>query len=189
MPRSENSDLPPYIYNDLKSTDALRLLRIRPSGSQTNDIECELFEVEHDHSQSYDAVSWCWGMEKWDKSIRIIQDEQVFLFSISPNLESALRALRRDRRPRILWVDAICINQANPEEKNHQVPMMAHIYGRAKKVRIWLGDEDTDEKEGSKRALNFIKNEVLQIWEFDKLCENDKATDGWAALLRLMNRP
>ena len=67
--------------------------------------------------------------------------------------------------------------------------MMAHIYGRAKKVRIWLGDEDTDEKEGSKRALNFIKNEVLQIWEFDKLCENDKATDGWAALLRLMNRP
>jgi Heterokaryon incompatibility protein (HET) len=41
-------------------------------------------------------------------------------------------------RPRILWADAICINQADTVDKNHQVATMADIYSKAKRVHAWL---------------------------------------------------
>jgi hypothetical protein len=42
---------------------------------------------------------------------------------------------------RILWVDAVCIDQQNDDEKAHQVASMASIYARANRVIVWLGDD------------------------------------------------
>lgn len=72
-----------------------------------------------------------------------------------------------DSLPRILWADAVCIDQSDVEEKSHQVNLMGEIYGRASRVLIWLGeDPDGDAEE----ALRFIKDinrhlerEVLNI--------------------------
>ncbi|KAK4231435.1 heterokaryon incompatibility protein-domain-containing protein, partial [Podospora fimiseda] len=68
--------------------------------------------------------------------------------SITSNLEKALRQLRQTNSVRILWVDAICINQNSIEERNHQVNLMGLIYSRADKVLLWLGPtkikEDSD---------------------------------------------
>lgn len=86
---------------------------------------------------------------------------------------------------RTLWVDAISIDQNNINEKNHQVPMMSQIYGAATSVLIWLGDGD----EKSKLALDFIKNDVLKLWEFDKLCDDKSTAPKWDALIALMKRP
>jgi len=47
--------------------------------------------------------------------------------------------LRDAREDRVLWIDAICIDQADVEERNRQVELMAYIFGRAKKVIVWLG--------------------------------------------------
>jgi hypothetical protein len=55
-----------------------------------------------------------------------------------------MRQLRRTFRARRLWIDAICIDQASPDEKNVQVAMMADIYGNAKKVVVWLGEGTKD---------------------------------------------
>jgi hypothetical protein len=43
-----------------------------------------------------------------------------------------------------LWADALCINQSDTPEKNHQVPLMRHIYGHSSRVIMWLGDASAD---------------------------------------------
>jgi hypothetical protein len=63
--------------------------------------------------------------------------------------------------------------------------MMAEIYGGAERVCIWLGDATVS----SQTALAFIKNEVLQLQNFDGLCESEQASSKWGALLDLMQRP
>jgi hypothetical protein len=63
-------------------------------------------------------------------------------YCIKKNLECALRYLRSKESPRVLWVDAICINQNDLDEKSEQVPRMGEIYSRATKVYAWLGEAD-----------------------------------------------
>ena len=63
--------------------------------------------------------------------------------------------------------------------------MMAQIYGEAKNVCVWIGSGDKE----SKIALDFIKNEVLRLQDFDDLCENQNASHKWRAMLDVMKRP
>jgi hypothetical protein len=72
-------------------------------------------------------------------------------FSVCRNLILALSHLRDPSQPKTFWIDAICIDQKNIEEKNHQVSLMKEIYGRAYSVIAWLGAEDND----SSRLLEF----------------------------------
>jgi Heterokaryon incompatibility protein (HET) len=77
------------------------------------------------------------------------------------------------------------IDQMNPEERSRQVSMMPHIYGYATNVCIWLGPAD----EESKKAMEFVKHEILQLEKFDKLTENAEHHKKWDALGGLMRRP
>ncbi|RAR10684.1 HET-domain-containing protein [Stemphylium lycopersici] len=85
---------------------------------------------------------------------------------------------------RTLWIDAICIDQANPEERNQQVQMMSRIYTRSANVCIWLG-EDGDEDQ---RAINFIREEITHLKEFDAISSDEKYSEKWHALMMLMQR-
>lgn len=69
-------------------------------------------------------------------------------FSITHNLHQALQRIREDRAGTLLWVDAICINQSDDDEKTHQVKMMRDIYNHAELVLIWLGEEEPTDKLG-----------------------------------------
>jgi hypothetical protein len=202
--------LPDYKYKPLTGANTLRLLRLRPANDANLDIDCELVEFglpNYNHGAgvaiqnglakkrkddiglnqdlSYEAVSWCWGKEMPDQLLRVHDNDQVYAFYISQNLKSALWALRKHNVVRQLWIDAICIDQKNTEERNEQVPKMNRIYGNAKSVCIWLGEAD----DSSKMAMDFIKNQVLVLWEFDKLIENRNMSTQWAALITLMKRP
>ena len=66
------------------------------------------------------------------------------LYHITKNLECALRYLRHKESPRVLWVDAVCINQNDEDEKSEQVSKMREIYGGATKVYAWLGEADRE---------------------------------------------
>ena len=63
--------------------------------------------------------------------------------------------------------------------------MMARIYGQATSVCVWIGEGDSN----SKIALDFIKNEVLKLQNFDELCEDQDASQKWLAMLNVMKRP
>ena len=61
---------------------------------------------------------------------------------VTDNLFNALSRLRRRFKMRILWVDRLCINQTDMDERGQQVSMMGRIYREAKCVNIWLGEPD-----------------------------------------------
>lgn len=83
----------------------------------------------------YEALSYTWGRPDVLKGIEL----NGVRVDIRENLWDALVNLRDAREDRVLWIDAICINQADVEERNRQVELMAYIFGRAKKVIVWLG--------------------------------------------------
>jgi Heterokaryon incompatibility protein (HET) len=64
--------------------------------------------------------------------------------SITANLAEALKYLRNSTAARLLWIDAICINQQDLEERGRQVRLMAKIYSRARRVILWVGPKSED---------------------------------------------
>lgn len=117
----------------------VRLLTIIPS-EFADDIRCTLAKASLDEGPFYEALSYVWGSPQYTRQIYL--DEAPY--NVTSNLESALRHLRYVDRPRVLWVDALCINQRDLLERNSQVRHMTGIYERASEVIAWLGDESGD---------------------------------------------
>ncbi|KIM93592.1 hypothetical protein OIDMADRAFT_173176, partial [Oidiodendron maius Zn] len=139
----------PYQYRDIKiSKLSLRLLILLP-GSFHEDIRCYLIHTSLDEPRShqYEALSYTWGPPERNHFIWI----DAYKFPVTANLYQALQHLRQDV-VRFLWVDAICLNQENIQERNHQVKQMTMIYREAWRVIIWLGPAG----DYSDRALEFI---------------------------------
>lgn len=91
---------------------------------------------------NYEALSYVWGKSSENRTITLDGQKGV---PVTDNLYVALRRLRRPDHQRVLWVDALCINQSDVEERNWQVQMMGRIYSTAARVVVWLGDaEDPD---------------------------------------------
>ena len=74
-------------------------------------------------------------------------------FHIHSSLDAALRQLRQHDQERRLWIDAICINQEDNEEKSAPVALMRKVYSNAQRVVVWLGKSSFD----SDAAINFIQ--------------------------------
>lgn len=138
---SHEENLNSYTYEKLSSRRSIRLLKLHPAARKDQEVICELVEkvIDDEVVNEYEALSWNWGTDGWERKIKIRKGDEAFVFNVPENLEHALIALRWKRKVRTLWVDAICINQKRPEEKNHQVPMMSDIYGSARRVCIWIG--------------------------------------------------
>jgi Heterokaryon incompatibility protein (HET) len=86
------------------------------------------------------------------------------LLKVTKNLYEALHHLRDETRPRVLWIDAICINQRNLPERSSQVRRMADIYSLSKRVVVWLGPEAED----SSLALELLGSLATKVeinWE------------------------
>jgi hypothetical protein len=83
----------------------------------------------------FDALSYTWGTQKLSQFIAT-PDGSI---QITENLETALKDLRLKNTSRLLWVDAISINQQNHTEKALQVVLMGEIYSSAESVIVYLG--------------------------------------------------
>ncbi|RYP16106.1 hypothetical protein DL765_005307 [Monosporascus sp. GIB2] len=131
-----------YKYQPIDfATDAIRLVRLF-KGYFTDPIRCELWEtwLHQVEGVPYEALSYTWG-GSW-KSAEITLNERAL--RVTENLYSALQHLRFEDRDRILWVDAICIDQDNEKERGHQVGQMRSIYQNAEQVIIWLGSSSNE---------------------------------------------
>lgn len=166
---------------DSGETDRVKQIRTLKEDEKQRSLErCR-------HNVSYEALSWRWGNEKnGEYAIMVLKGKQHFRKKVSRTLGLALKYLRYRAHPRVVWIDALCINQDDHAERSVQVAMMDRLYTGASQVSIWLGeDEEGDE---SRVAIGFIKNDVSVLKEFDKLCRDKKYTDQWKALLVLMQR-
>lgn len=102
---------------------------------------------------------------------------------VSETLGLALKYLRK-REKRVLWIDAICIDQDDHEERSSQVAMMSLVYTGATQVCVWIGEDDDE----STMALQFIREEINELKNFDRLCTDKQHAPKWQALLVLMQR-
>ncbi|KAB8242241.1 heterokaryon incompatibility protein-domain-containing protein [Aspergillus flavus] len=142
-----------YTYRPLaKGTTKIRLLRLLPHENKAARVECELIEYTLTDSvgqHPYEALSYVWGRGGGPQSILI--DGRAF--RVTQNLHSVLLRLRNHSVVRLLWIDAICINQKDDREKSHQIQLMRKIYGEAWRVIVWLGEE----ADQSSEALEAIR--------------------------------
>ncbi len=129
-----------HIYMPLNPTNnEIRLLTLRPDipGSELN---CRLSIVSLSTNPFYEALSYAWGTSGPTRDIQI----KGHSHRIGANLETALQHLRHPSENRILWIDALCINQDDIEERSSQVSKMGEIYSSAENVILWLGRKDAE---------------------------------------------
>ncbi|KAK4244844.1 heterokaryon incompatibility protein-domain-containing protein [Corynascus novoguineensis] len=88
----------------------------------------------------YEALSYTWGSDDPTDYIWI----QGNPLPIKPNLAAALHSLRLTTSGRRLWIDALCIDQSNLEERSRQVSYMRLVYKHATRVIAWLGVHTPD---------------------------------------------
>jgi hypothetical protein len=142
------------------------------------------WDTVQDTKIDYESLSWCWGTDVPQFAVQIIKGDETFKKPIKKGLALALKHLRLPNRSRMLWIDAICINQEDAEERNHQVQMMSRIYTRSTEVCIWLGPDSPD----SRLAIEFIRNELVPLKDFDTICSDRAYAEKWRALMMLMQR-
>jgi hypothetical protein len=131
-----------YRYRRL-GLDEIRLIVLYPSEDVSSKIECEICHERLRPELPYEALSYVWGDPLVTRPI-VLGGRDSF---VTDNLEHALRALRKRTEPRILWVDALCINQQDNVEKSSQIQLMASIYSLAHQVVVWLGKETNSSAE------------------------------------------
>jgi ankyrin repeat protein len=165
-----------FQHTSLKGLGAIRLVEIQPSQNSEDFIVCHLKHSNLASRPKYDALSYVWGDKSGQTSISV----NGFKLGITDNLWSALYSLRHKTEPKSMWIDAICINQEDIEERNQQVTMMGDIYRNANHVCIWLGEESEDShlvfEHINKLSSNRHPDRGLRLYEgrtgeaFDKLC-------------------
>ncbi|KAI0014562.1 heterokaryon incompatibility protein-domain-containing protein [Xylariomycetidae sp. FL0641] len=159
-----------------------RLLRIHQSAREDDVLECELGNFTIHQSPPFRAVSYTWG-DPFAKGERnganelapIVIDGQETL--MSGTLASVLKAMRdwHPTRTNWVWVDALCIDQTNLEERGMQVSLMNRIYRRADLVFVWLGPS----AQGSDHAFSLV----------DELARDSRAPDARRRILERATNP
>ncbi|KAI0885435.1 HET-domain-containing protein [Annulohypoxylon maeteangense] len=190
-----------------KSSKTIRVLRIFPTRGLNGLLECHIRSVELNETQTvnYDALSYTWGpTTQHEVKIGMNAERHHAIIcngkelSITRNLLNCLMQLRESGHYRDLWVDAICINQDDKDERGEQVSIMADVYRLAERVIVWLGaaDDSTPLADELIGRLDDLSNEDLRSIN-PQACENNHNTDllghtnsheHWMALVSLFER-
>ncbi|KAJ6201151.1 heterokaryon incompatibility protein-domain-containing protein [Bipolaris maydis] len=174
------------LYSLLPHRRAIRLLRIK-SGTGKKGIQITLETFDLDSKTQFTALSYVWGDATSQRKITCNGHKKL----ITRNLWGVLSQLKKQRFDCLLWVDAICINQNDEEEKSFQVAMMRDIYKRAAKVIFWLGEQGRYDEDAVNLMREFFKrypkrldlerNRVKTLKEMG-LSYFDQRWYGWASL-------
>lgn len=149
----------PYRYTPLdEKAQEIRLLTLLPRESPGRDenkpqISLKVVQLVEDNVPEFEALSYAWGSTENALEILVVDASGSQVLIVTRNLYDALQHLRHETRPRVLWIDAICIDQQNIPERSSQIRRMADIYTLSKRVVVWLGREADD----SSLALDCIE--------------------------------
>ncbi|KAF2002319.1 HET-domain-containing protein [Amniculicola lignicola CBS 123094] len=161
--------MPPFQYQPLRqSKQEIRLLNISAAPKRNKFPSFSLEVVSLQSSPSYTALSYTWGDASKTTPLHI--HNQVF--QATHNLYEALQHLTQSGKLKKLWVDAICINQKDDEEKSWQVAQMIHIYRNAAETILWLGPAclGSDLLMDKMQALGHdAVRHGVKVWEEDRL--------------------
>ncbi|KAK6440994.1 hypothetical protein LTR95_002777 [Oleoguttula sp. CCFEE 5521] len=194
-----------YRYTALPK-DTARLMILKKKQPDNNEIYVELLQVPFNEldKHNYVALSYHWGEDEIEKPIylhdldiqrqkrattgpslaQFVENLLRNQFWVKLNLYDALFNIRNEcawRHDLKIWVDAVCIDQDNLDEKAEQVARMAEIYSRAAKVLIWLGGGN----DASKEAIRFLKEDLSNLDNLRALV-HDRDQANWGNLVYLM---
>ncbi|KAK0707764.1 heterokaryon incompatibility protein-domain-containing protein [Lasiosphaeris hirsuta] len=134
-----------YAYGKLWRKHDIRLLSIPPRDFN-DQFHCELVHEDLNTLPLYDAISYTWADDSGDRR----KNKAIFLgsvkFMVTSSCHLALQRARLHGHTEI-WIDAVCINQDDTDERSHQVQLMAQIYAGARSVLVYIGEESTDSSE------------------------------------------
>lgn len=168
------------LYNPLNYSFAqIRLLELLP-GCNEDQIRCRLHAPVFLDGGGYEALSYVWGDPINEMKDILVDDTMI---RITSNLAMALHYIREQGKSRYLWVDAVCINQNDNREKNHQVKLMSDIYSRADKVLVFLGLED-----GCSEAFDYF-DAVSKARDNDSPLPTNNSSKLLLAFWNLLSKP
>lgn len=138
---------------------------------------------------AYTALSYTWGPPVFDGRIEC----DGHIRNVTLSLETALRHFRRKDYSVVMWIDQLCINQEDMDEKAQQIPLMGRIYKHALNTVVWLGQGNA----GSESAIRLLGdlNYYLQFTdaeinpsEFERLCLPSPDDPVWREVWELFSR-
>lgn len=139
------------VYKPLSRNSGFRLIELLASPNVSDPIRCKLLYADLNDHPPFEALSYVWGTSPDTVSIAVDSGT----LDITTSLAAALRHLRLPDTPRLIWADAICINQHNLDEKSNHVSYMAEIYRRCTKDLLWLG-QNAEVLRNARAAMTFF---------------------------------
>ncbi|KAK5241720.1 hypothetical protein LTR20_006002 [Exophiala xenobiotica] len=157
--------------------DQIRLLELYPGREEAN-IHARLRHYAIDSAPAYTAISYRWRSKN---PLRAIHLDEMRFFA-RENLVNLLQCLRDPHQSRMLWIDAICVNQSDNEERSSQVQKMGLIYSRAETVISWL---DLQGEGTLRRASDLLS--APSLWRYiDFRKGRENSHESWEALQQVM---
>lgn len=151
----------------------IRLISIDQSDDDSAPLSCSLKQMPLFQAPPFTALSYCWG----DMAIRVPIRVNQKNMAVTSNLHAALTRLRSDRVEAV-WIDALCLSQADKEERSIQIGRMSAIYKRAKQVAVWLGEAD---------GISEIEITALSQGKFDVATRADALLAGEKLILKILD--
>lgn len=168
LPKAEDESY--FKHEPLKDNKGMiRLIKLLPSKAPTKRISCEILHVSLSNPPDYEALSYTWGGQEADCVIYCKEKRLL----VTRTLYLALARLRMLDDSRLIWADAVCIDQKNTAEKTHQVRTMKEIYQAAQRVVIWLGED-----EGNSHSAIALLGRLVDVWrQQQQHLDNSKTND------------
>jgi len=178
------SNFAQYRHKQLEMPESIRVLELLPGPSDSN-LSCRILEIDRTNSNiEFEAISYVWGSPNSACYLHDVESNRVL--RITESLHLALKAMRYPDRSRILWADAVCINQSDNDEKSHQVKNMGSIYATASRVMVWLGSENLSEAFTTLKGLEKASDDGMST---ANLQLTDPVNKIMAAILRITETP
>ncbi|KAI4607255.1 hypothetical protein J4E83_009711 [Alternaria metachromatica] len=138
----------------------IRVLEVAPSRGR-GIVKCTMKRISliNNPVPIYETISYCWGPLRAQSTMRL----NGHRIRVPASSEAAVRRMRLSDRPRVLWIDAICIDQSSTTERSAQVAFMATVYSTAKHNLIYLGEDDDDMADRGMEALQDVVNDMRAV--------------------------
>ena len=146
--------------------NGIRLLILNP-GHLNDTLSATLVHNSLDDLQhlSYETVSYAWG----DASLRSCLQIDNVILDIPASASAVLHQVRLRHKPRKLWIDAICINQADLRERQQQVACMRYIYSNSTRNLIYLGPSDNHTEAALTTVGTILADLTSHVQSYSKL--------------------
>ncbi|KAF2264374.1 hypothetical protein CC78DRAFT_409023, partial [Lojkania enalia] len=174
------------------SKGQIRLLRIQKQHLFWGHLRCSIEIARPENASQCEALSYRWkfGSDGADIKFRriFIDDETMEIPQSAWELLHARSSLYTER---LVWLDAVCIDQKNTSEKAGQIPLMGQIYTKATQVIVWPGDRFDSGMASTMVLRLFVTNYQFEAEEeeFRSILEHETGRMGWKAMVNLFENP